>query len=154
MKRRHRNKKRRVKAIRLWGHAEANKAVPYLRSVVGSLREHWLAVQTHERQIEILEGTPGPHKRDQLLAEHVASEQRDRAEACFEEALAELSKIDVFLLDPVQGLALIPFRREDELAWFVFDHFDEQGIVGWRLQQDPLEKWRSLKLLPSDSVPN
>ena len=29
-------------AMRMWTHAEAVNAVPYLRAIVRSLREHWL----------------------------------------------------------------------------------------------------------------
>ncbi len=146
MKRRHRNKKRPVRVIRLWAKEDVEKAVPYLRSVVGSLREHWLAVQSLQREAALLGRRPAK-TRDQILAETSVQENSARAEQRFEDALSELTKIDVFLLDPVQGLALIPFRKEDELAWFVFDNFDKRGLVGWRLHQDALEECRPLKQL-------
>jgi hypothetical protein len=157
MKRRHRNKKRPVRLLRLWTHDEAAKAIPYLRSVVGSLREHWLTVQSLERDIALLQR--GTRKAvAHLVAEKTAEESCDRAEAQFQDALAELSQLDVFLLDPLQGLALIPFRKEDDLAWFVYDHFSTPGLAGWRLHEDPLEKCRPLKNLDgpiaTDSVPN
>lgn len=159
MKRRHRSKKRSVRMLRLWTHDEAQKAVPYLRSVVGSLREHWLAWRSIEREMARLAEQPNPKPVAHLLAEQTAAENCHRAEARFQDALGELSKLDIFLLDAVQGLALIPFRREDELAWFVFDYFDERGLAGWRLHEDPLEQCRPLKNLDegplaTDSIAN
>jgi len=158
MRRRRRHKKRRVRVLRLWTQDEVTRAVPYLRSVVGSLREHWLRVQSVERDRARLTARPGARQRDRILAEQLNDEHRSRAEDQFHDALAELSKIDVFLLDPVHGLALIPFRREDDLAWFVYDHFDKDGLVGWRLHEDPLEQCRPLKNLlgpvATDSIPN
>jgi hypothetical protein len=58
---------------------------------------------------------------------------------------------DVFLLDPVRGLALIPFQQGEELAWFVFDAFDQNGLTSWRYHKDPLETRRPMpKESPSD----
>jgi len=147
MKRRHRNKKEPSRVIRLWTRDEAKKVIPYLRSLVGSLREHWLDVQFHVRQAALLGQRPGRKGRDRILAEQLAEANTERADSRFQDALAELSKIDVFLLDPVQGLALIPFRKGDDLGWFVYDQFDRRGLVGWRMHEDPLEQRRPLKLL-------
>jgi hypothetical protein len=41
-------------------------------------------------------------------------------------------------------VVVIPFMRGDALAWFVFDLFDGQGVVAWRLYSDPLETRRPL----------
>ena len=43
MKRR-RERSKPMRVMRLWSWSEVAKAVPYLRSIVGSLREHWLDV--------------------------------------------------------------------------------------------------------------
>jgi hypothetical protein len=43
------------------------------------------------------------------------------AEGHFNEALREPEALDVYCLDPTKGLAQIPFRQGDDLAWFVFD---------------------------------
>jgi hypothetical protein len=56
------------------------------------------------------------------------------AEGHFNEALRELEALDVYCLDPAKGLALIPFRQGDDLAWFVFDLFAPQGLDGWRFE--------------------
>ena len=144
MKRRHRSKKRPMRVIRLWSRPDAEKAVPYLRSVVGSLREHWLAMQSASRASARLAAVPGPARRDQILAGDAIRADQSRAQDRFEDALTELSKIDIFLLDPINGVALIPFGKDDELAWLVYDHFDETGLVGWRYHQDGMERRRPL----------
>lgn len=146
MKRRRKagKKARRLRAIRLWTFDEATKAVPYLRSVVGSLREHWLDALSQQRSGDLLAQRRGRESRDRILKAERLTEGQEASEAHFNEALEELMKIDVFLLDPVRGIALIPFRQDDELAWYVYDQFNDGGLSGWRFHNDPLEECRPL----------
>jgi hypothetical protein len=141
MKRPHK-KSRRLRVIRLWKHPEAARAVPYLHSVVRSLRDHWLEIQRLGVTVKRLH----EKKADKvnLMAIEDANKEKAAAENKFHEAMRELRKIDVFLLDPVHGVALIPFKKGDDLAWFVFDMFEEPGLVGWRFHQDALETRRPL----------
>lgn len=145
MKRRERSGRMRV--MHLWDWSEATKAVPYLHSVIGSLREHWLEVLTAKRQLDKSSTRKAPAKRQQLVEENMRRDEAQRAQDRFEDALEELNRIDVFLIDPVCGLGLIPFRKEDDLAWYVFDHFAPRGVVGWRYHDDPIEECRPLNLL-------
>lgn len=150
MKRRRNKTVGQMRALRLWTYAEASRAVPYLRSVVGSLREHWLDAVARRREHQLLEVQPGRADRSRILKGTALHESLDRAESCFNDAVEELTRIDVYLLDPVRGSALIPFRKEDDLAWYVFDQFDDRGLSGWRLHNDPLTKCRPLDTLPKD----
>ena len=143
MKRR-RERSERMRAMRLWDWSEATKAAPYLRSVIGSLREHWLEVLNAERQLQLSTNKKCPARRRQLLDEQTRQDDRQRAQTKFDDALHELNNVDVFLLDPAKGLALIPFRKEDDLAWYVFDHFAAPGVIGWRYHSDPIEECRAL----------
>lgn len=151
MKRRRNKEKKGMRALRLWTYAEAARAVPYLRSVISSLREHWLEAQHQRRQGELLAGRPGRANRERLVAGADLRQRQERAETRFNDALEELMGIDVYLLDPVRGVALIPFRKEDDLAWYVFDQFDHHGLSGWRYHNDPLEECRPLT--PSEAPP-
>jgi|SRR5262245_21606917 len=149
MKRRRRTKRGTLRAIRLWTYPEAAKALPYLRSITNSLRDHWLELQSKQLDAKRLQDIPRPGRRE-LIALEEASEDVRQAENKFEDALAELMKQDVFLLDPVQGLALIPFQQEEELAWYVFDGFAENAVTSWRYHKDPLETRRPM---PQERVP-
>ncbi len=153
MKRR-RNKEKAMRALRLWNYEEAARAVPYLRSVVGSLREHWLAAQSARRAGELLARRPGRANRARIAEGNSLSAGQQRAESHFNEALDELMRIDIYLLDPVRGVALIPFRKEDDLAWYVFDQFDAHGLSGWRYHNDPLEQCRPLPEHSAGSLPS
>jgi hypothetical protein len=145
MKRRRNHKEARpIRALRLWTYAEAARAVPYLRSVVGSLREHWLDAQRQRRATELLARRPGRPDLQRLLTDEKLHARQEQAESSFNEAIDELMRIDVYLLDPVRGVALIPFRKEDDLAWYVYDQFDDHGLTGWRYHNDPLEECRPL----------
>jgi hypothetical protein len=144
MKRRRHKEKRGLRALRLWTFDEAARAVPYLRSVIGSLREHWLEAQSQRRTHERLAGQPGRPNRQRIIKGKEIEDRQEHAETRFNDALEELMRIDVYLLDPVRGVALIPFRKEDDLAWYVFDQFDVRGLTGWRFHSDPLEECRPL----------
>jgi Uncharacterized conserved protein (DUF2203) len=144
MKRRRNKERRNLRALRLWTYEEAARAVPYLRSVLSSLREHWLAAQRERRAGELPAARPGRPDRERLLTGEDLQTRQEGAENRFNEALEELMGIDVYLLDPVKGVALIPFRKEDDLAWYVFDQFDNQGLSGWRFHNDPMERCRPL----------
>jgi hypothetical protein len=133
-----------MKVLRLWPHAEAVKALPYIRSIMASLREHWLDVHLLKRRLRRLDKTPGRPGRAALLARESAAADAGDAVERFDESLRELMTLDIYCVDPVEGLALIPFRKGDELAWFVFDLFDPERLESWRLHNDPIEKRRPL----------
>jgi hypothetical protein len=133
-----------MRVLRLWSQTDAIRAVPYLRAVVGSMREHWLDAQSKRRDRQRLDRRPGRSDRARILAGEELDVARAKAEDRFDEAVQELMRIDVYLVDPVQGVVLIPFRKEDDLAWYVFDVFDERGLAGWRYHSDPLEECRPL----------
>ena len=130
--------------MRLWPHAEAVKALPYLRSIVASLREHWLAWHRAGLQVQRLDSRPGRPERHALIARAEAAREADQAEDHFNEALRELEALDIYCLDPAGGVALIPFHQGEDPAWFVFDLFAPLGLDGWRFHADPLETRRKL----------
>src|ERR1700686_2110620 len=109
MKRR-RERSESMNVMHLWDWSEATKAVPYLHSVVGSLREHWLEVLSVQSQLDRLAHRTGRPNREQLIEEQVGKDELQRDAENFDDALAELNGVDVFLLDPVRGRAVIPCR--------------------------------------------
>ena len=145
MKRKPKNRRGRpAKILRLWTHADAEKALPYVRSIMGSLREHWLDVHRAKRHLRRLDRKPGRPDRTALLDRAHAAQDSDLAADRFDESLRELMALDIYCVDPVEGLALIPFRKGEELAWFVFDLFVPERLLTWRLHNDPMETRRPL----------
>jgi hypothetical protein len=143
MKRRRTKRNRSLRVIRLWNYPEARKALPYVRSIARSLREHWLDVQS--RRVDALRlGRLGRLSRTDLIALEDTQAAQAKAEDAFNGALEELMSMDVFLLDPVHGIALIPFQQDDELAWYVFELFEKAGLTAWRFHKDPLEMRRPM----------
>jgi len=129
---------------RPWTFAEAQAAVPYLSSVARSLREHYLARLAKGRQVRKMTERRGRPDRQALMEEQEARRDLRKAERDYQDALAELSELGVQPLRPVQGLALVPFVRDGQPAWYVFDLFDSQPIGWWRYQSDPEETRRPL----------
>jgi hypothetical protein len=121
--------------------------------VVRSLREHWLDLQSARRQIQRLDSRPGQPDRQTLIQRTIAVKEVDQADLNLEETLDDLKAIDVFCLDPAEGLALIPFGKGDELAWYVFDLFSPQGLEAWRFHGDPLERRRPLEQNAGSELP-
>jgi hypothetical protein len=132
-------------AQHLWTYEDALKAIPYLRAVVRSLREHWLHYQSVRRRIQLLDSRPGRPDRQTLLQQAVAVKELEQVVAELEETFDELKAIDVICFDPVQGLALLPFDKGFELAWYEFDLFAPQGLEAWRFDGDPPDTRRPLE---------
>jgi hypothetical protein len=101
-------------------------------------------LQSARRQIERLDSRPGRPDRQTLIRRAAAVQELDQAANNLEEPFGELKAIDVYCLDPAEGLALIPFGMGDELAWYVFDLFSQQGVDAWRFHGDPLQMRRPL----------
>jgi hypothetical protein len=139
------NRARRARqALRVWTYAQAQAAVPYITSVVRSLRESGLTALAHHRALRRLAERPGRPDRAALIARQEAEGAARRAEDRFREAAEELQALDVFSLDPLQGQALVPFVHDEQLAWYIFDLFDSQPFRFWRFQSDPEETRRQL----------
>src|SRR2546423_12595391 len=75
--------------LRLWTHAEAVKALPYLRSIVRSLREHWLHLQRVHLQVRRLDARPGRPDRQALILPAEGAREAARAADHFNEGLRE-----------------------------------------------------------------
>jgi len=144
MRKQHHSEPTSKATLRLWSHARAVAAVPYLRSIVRSLREHWLESRQAQLRARRLDAQPGRPSRHILILRAEAVQVAERAKEAFEEALDELLAVDVACLDPAKGLALIPFQQGDQLAWFVFDMFAPRGLDSWRFHADPLPTRRPL----------
>ncbi len=140
-------------AVRLWTYIGARQAVPYLRSLVGSLREGWLEMRQAQEQVRRIEARSGRADRDSLIQLDETNHDVARAESKLEDVVNEMLTLSAYCVDPGAGLAVIPFLSNGALAWFLFDLFDEEGLVAWRLNSDPLETRRSLSEI-EDTVPS
>jgi hypothetical protein len=143
-KRRRQRTAEKYEVVKLWTYPQANGALPYLHSIASSLREHWLEAQGKSRQVERLHQKPGRVDKKTLLEIENAKKEYDHADGRFQEALEEMLAMHVFPIDVNQGLAFIPFRQKEDLAWFVFDLFESKGLQNWRFHNDPLETRRPI----------
>jgi hypothetical protein len=132
-----------IVSLHFWTYPETIKAIPYLRTVVGSLRDHWLQLREAKLKLGRLEAQPRPNRQTLLLREELAGEAEGARHNC-DDDLNDLMALDVYSLDPSGGIALIPFAHQGQLAWFVFDLFAAQAIESWQLLGDGPETRRSL----------
>lgn len=144
MNRNRKGTRRRPQAIRVWTYAQARKALPYVTSVMESLREHWLAAQGHDRRAQQLAKLPGRPDRQRLLALQEAQNEAHAARERFEASAEELHRLDIFCTDPIRGEGVIPFVHREQLAWFVYDLFAPEPLLAWRYHNDDLETRRPI----------
>jgi hypothetical protein len=130
--------------LRFWSYGEAVKARSYLRAIMGSLREHALNLQSARMRLERLNNGAGRADRERLIQRADAAREVEQADRDFHETIHELNALDVYCVDPSRGLAMIPFQKGNRLAWYAFDLFAQQGLVGWRFHSDPMEARRPL----------
>jgi hypothetical protein len=154
MKRNSKGAKRRRQTVRIWSHEEARTALPYLASIVRSLREHKLEANAQELRARQLANLPGRPDRVTLIALEEARKAAQEAEARFQDALFELQSLDIYCLDPIAGQALIPFVQDEQLAWFIYDLFDAEPLQFWRYHSDDLETRRPLREIQKGSGEN
>jgi hypothetical protein len=144
VKRQPKGAKQRQQTITVWTFAQAREAVPYIASVVRSIRESALEALAQHRIARKLADRPGRADRSALIAREEAERRARRADEEFEGAVGELHDLDVFCLDPIQGQALVPFVHDEQLAWYIFDLFDAQPFRFWRFQSDPEDTRRPI----------
>ncbi len=130
--------------LRLWTYQDALKAVPYLRSLTQSLRDGWLEMRQAQEQVRRIEARPGCADRDSLIRLDESNRDIERVEDKLDETMHEMLALSAYCVDPGAGLAVIPFLKDEALAWFVFELFDPKGLIAWRLYSDPLTTRRPL----------
>jgi hypothetical protein len=141
--------KKQRQTIQVWTYEQAKKALPYVTSIVRTLRETALEARQNEVEARRLAKNPGRPTRTMLIDHEESKRASERASERFDQALDELHTLDIYSVDPVSGLALIPFAQGDDLAWYVYDLFDEQPIRYWRYHEDPMETRRSISEGPA-----
>jgi hypothetical protein len=144
MKRNHKRARKRTEVIPVWTYSQAVKALPYVTSIMESLREHQLEARRHELAARRLAAKRGRPDRATLINREEATLEAARAARRFHLALEELHRLGIYCFDAVRGEALVPFVQDQQLAWFVFDLFDGQRLRYWRYHSDPLETRRPI----------
>jgi hypothetical protein len=130
------------KGLRLWTHARAVAALPYVVPVLRSLRDHWVEMRAQRRRARLLAQRPGRPDRTAMIALQEAQQEAQKAAAAYAEAQRELQALEITCIDPIRGQALFPFKHKSRLAWFLYDLFDEHPLRYWRYQDDPVETRR------------
>ena len=151
MKRNRKGAKREEQTIQVWTYDQARGVLPYVASIMRSLREAKLEAQQHDLIVKRLASKPGRPDRDTIIAQEEAAAALRRADDSFQDSLEELHTLDVFCLDALEGQALIPFAQNEKLAWFVFNLFESDKLRFWRYHEDSLETRRPIDEAPAIS---
>lgn len=114
--------------LNLWTLDKARKACPFIASVMVSLREHRLEALQQRRQAERLQARPGPLDPLARSAYCTAIRRAEEGEQRFKAAAGELNALDIFCVDAIAGLAVMPAGPEDQITWLLYDHFAEDPL--------------------------
>lgn len=141
-------------AFPVWTYEQAQRAVPYISSILNSIRERYLETAAHQRRAKQLADQPGRPDRYQLITQQNATKDAGMHEEQLLEALQELTSLNIHCVDPVEGFAMIPFVKGDQLAWFVFELHAEDRLTAWRFHNDNLEERRPLDEIRDEPMPS
>jgi hypothetical protein len=119
---------RRHRLSRFWTFAEARAVVPYVASIMRSLREQRLEYFRHHLAAERLAGKPGGTRRGTLRAHDEAARAAGRADAEYHQTLAELNSLGFRCLDSVARLAVLYVYHDEFVSEYVYDLFDSQPL--------------------------
>ena len=133
MKRDGKTAKRNKQELQVWTYDLARAAVPYITSIVRSLREHAIEISSWQQEVKRIADLPGRPDRKAMIAQQEAERELRRAEARFEEAAGDLEQLDIFCLDPVRGLpvgsAVLPANTLPEESFRDLTVLDDGGVV-------------------------
>lgn len=154
MKRQPKKSAPRAEEFAVWTFAQAGRAVPFVSSVMRSIRELYLDEQGRRHFVRKLEARSGRPDRHTIILQEDAKREADRLQGEIALAAQELASLNIHCVDPVNGVAMIPFAQREKLAWLVFDLFGEQtGITSWRYHDDPLTQRRPLEDIDHQPMP-
>src|SRR5947209_6508298 len=92
----------RAQAMSIWTLEQARKAIPYIHSLMASLREHRLdELGYHLRSQQLLRGGDPRGRREGEYARAAAQ----LAEKSFQEDFEELQALSIYPLNAIQGVA-------------------------------------------------
>jgi hypothetical protein len=133
--------------LKAWTFSEAVSALPYVRSILDSLRE--LALERNRLRLGLgrLQDYLGRPRRSDLIAQADMESLADHTEAAYLEALDELLAIGVECLDPIQGGAAFPFLHENQVAWFIYHLYEGSQLRWWRYDSDSLDTRRAFAVI-------
>jgi hypothetical protein len=151
VKRNPKGAKQRRQSLQVWTFGQTQSAIPYIASVVRSIREHALEALHQAQRVRRLKEGPGRPNRAALIAQQEAEQAARNADDAFQEAVQELQQLDIYCLDPIQGQALVPFVHEEQLAWYIFDLYDSPQLRFWRYQSDPEDTRRPITAMQREA---
>ncbi len=137
-------KKRKQQLIQVWSYDQAIKALPYLLEVIRSLRENYLAMQFANHRLSKIGQRLGRPDRSVFIAKQEAQLDSETSSSKYNQDVAELESMGMFVASPANGVVAIPFIEEEQLAWFILELYHEDHVVGWRYQSDPLDTRRAI----------
>lgn len=129
----------------VWTLQRVKQVLPLVKSILATIRENYIAERLASARLKRLGAKPGLRTRHELIEMNNLKEQGERYGRACDDAMTELSRLDVTCVDPVGSLAAFMFIYEHMPAWFVYTPFGPQ--LNWRYDVDPVEERRPVKEL-------
>src|SRR5207249_11697657 len=88
--------KKQQESIQVWTYDQARRVLPYVGSIMRSLREHCLEARQYHLSGHRLAARPGRPDRTAILAHTEAVREADEADQRFHDAVDELHTLDAY----------------------------------------------------------
>lgn len=125
---------RKTRPIRLWSVPEAEKVLPYVRTILLALREKVVAIYSVHSRLKRLARQHGRPNRSQLVEIQQLGTQHNELDTAILNDVDELRDLGVYVMDPIQAEAAFRFDKPDDHrdAILVYSAITEE--MYWRYQ--------------------
>lgn len=161
MKKRHNGSNLRGKTF--WTPQRANAAMGLLTRLIDDLRDAAIEQKSARQGLTRLDKSMGRPSRQQILRVQTLQDDLTQAQQHAASVLTEAKNLGIEVVDPLQGIAILPCLTSQGMGMLVLDRFAGEPLVGWRLLDDPpnvvrkiptsTDESRALGLAPSPSDP-
>jgi hypothetical protein len=160
MKKRHNGSNLRGKTF--WTPQRAHAAMGLLTRLIDDIRDAAIEQKSARQGLTRLDKSQGRPSRQQILRVQTLQEDLNLAQNHAASVLTEAQSLGIEVVDPLQGIAILPCLTSQGMGMLVVDRFAGEPLVGWRLIDDPpnvvrkiptfTEESRALGLAPSPSA--
>ena len=139
------------RAKTFWTPQRAHAAMGLLTRVIDDLRDATIEQKSARQGLTRLDHGTGQHGRLEFLRAQSLSDDLRHAKEHEAQVLTEAKSLGVEVVDPMQGIAVLPCLTNQGMGLLVLDRFAEEPLVGWRLVDDPPNVVRRIPTVTEES---
>ncbi|MFM7540277.1 MAG: hypothetical protein ACKO9Z_11520 [Planctomycetota bacterium] len=139
------------RAKAFWTPQRAHAAMGLLTRVIDDLRDAAIEAKSAHQGLHRLDHAKGRQTRRHFLRAQSLHDDLVHAREHEAQVLTEAKTLGVEVVDPVQGIAVLPCLTNQGMGMLVLDRFAEEPLIGWRLVDDPPDVVRRIPTVSQES---